>query len=73
MPRPGDPETGGPRPLIQTRVVTSVKARVRRRATAETDGNLSAIANRLIVYALDRMPENWDPGEDLTPTTTEEP
>jgi hypothetical protein len=65
MPRPGDPVTGGPRPLVQTRIESTAKAWVLRRAASETeDDNVAEIARRLILYALPRMPHGWLPAED---------
>jgi len=60
---------------IRARVEEHIGERVERRARAETDGNLSEITRHLLIYALPRMPVDYDPADDLDrlTTTSEDP
>lgn len=73
MPRPGDPERGGPRDLVQARAESAVHRWIARRARSETEGNESEIIRRCLWFALPRMPHGWVPEEQQNvPPQTEE-
>lgn len=58
------PRPGPKRKAVNVRASETGREALQKRAEAETDGNVSEMARRLLAYGLYRMPKDWTPERD---------